>query len=78
VGAVTRTVRLVTHDGFYRELRVPSLKLTMRVVVDRTFIGLDPSAGGFVFERTTERRFEHHHGTGLGDDVAVYEEVATR
>ena len=21
------------------------------------------------------RRFEHHHGTGLGADVAVYEEV---
>lgn len=72
---MTRNVRLVTHDGFYRELRVAHIKLTIHVVVDRQFVCMDPAVGGFVFERTTERRFEHSYGTGLGSDVAVYEEA---
>jgi hypothetical protein len=73
-----RHIRLVTRCGCTREMDVPSLKLTFRVSIDRQFIGMAPDAGGFVFERTDERRFEHFAGTGIGGDVAIYEEVASR
>lgn len=73
-----RHIRLVTRCGCTREMDVPSLKLTVQVSLQRTFIGLAADAGGFVFEQSEERRFEHLTGTGIGDDVAVYEEVASR
>lgn len=58
-----RTIRLVTHDGLIREMSVPSLKLTIRRVE---------------FEDRIVPRFEHVYGTGLGADIAVYEEARIR